>query len=71
MEGILINLLSNAVKFSGNKKQVAIRLKMSIENIILEVADKGIGIPEKELANIFDRFYRVKENSNSKRGEAV
>ena len=63
VEGILINLLSNAVKFSGNKKQVAIRLKMSIENIILEVADKGIGIPEKELANIFDRFYRVKENS--------
>jgi signal transduction histidine kinase len=33
------------------------------ENIILEVADKGIGIPEKELKNIFNRFYRVKGNS--------
>lgn len=64
MEGILINLLSNAVKFSGNTKQVAIRLKMSKENIILEVADKGIGIPKKELTNIFERFYRVKGNSD-------
>jgi signal transduction histidine kinase len=63
VEGILINLLSNAVKFSGNTKQVAVRLKMLKENIILEVADKGIGIPEKELKNIFNRFYRVKGNS--------
>ncbi len=63
VEGILINLLSNAIKFSGNTKQVAIRLKMSKVNIILEVADQGIGIPEKELKNIFDRFYRVKEKS--------
>ena len=37
---------------------------MSKENIILEVADKGIGIPENELTNIFDRFYRVKGNSD-------
>ena len=63
VEGIVINLLSNAIKFSGNTKQVAIGLKMSKENIILEVADKGIGIPEKELKNIFDRFYRVKGKS--------
>ena len=40
-----------------------VRLKQTPENVILEVIDKGIGIPQKELPNIFNRFYRVKGTS--------
>jgi len=64
VEGILINLLSNAIKFSSHRKQVVVRLSKTGKKIVLEVADKGIGIPEKELPNIFNRFYRVKGNSD-------
>ena len=64
VEGILINLFSNAIKFSDETKKIAISLKKTPETIVLEVADKGIGIPEKELKNIFNRFYRVKVNSD-------
>lgn len=63
VEGILINLFSNAIKFSYDKKEMKVRLKQTPETIILEVIDKGIGIPQKELPNIFNRFYRVKSST--------
>ncbi|MBT3383255.1 MAG: hypothetical protein HN410_06010, partial [Prolixibacteraceae bacterium] len=64
MEGILINLFSNAIKFSTNIKRVVIKIKNIHDGISLEVTDKGIGIPPKELSNIFNRFYRVKGTTN-------
>lgn len=64
IEGILINLFSNAIKFSNNKKRMMVRLKNTPEAIYLEVSDKGIGIAADELANIFNRFYRVKSSSD-------
>ena len=64
VEGILINLFSNAIKFSDKTKKLVVSLKKTPETIVLEVADKGIGIPDKELKNIFNRFYRVKVNSD-------
>ncbi len=64
VEGILINLFSNTIKFSTNIKRVVIKIKNIPDGISLEVADKGIGIPPKELSNIFNRFYRVKGTTN-------
>ena len=64
VEGILINLFSNAIKFSNNTKSVVVRLKYTLHAICLAVADKGIGIPADELSNIFNRFYRVKGNTD-------
>jgi signal transduction histidine kinase len=60
LEGILINLFSNVIKFSKETKKMALKLNKTPEGICLVVADKGIGIPTDELANIFNRFYRVK-----------
>ncbi|QGK74244.1 sensor histidine kinase KdpD [Flavobacterium sp. SLB02] len=63
---ILINLLDNAVKYGANK--IVTDLKITAGNFILSVKDNGKGIPVKEQASIFDKFYRVEKGNihNSK-----
>jgi len=56
----LINLLHNAVKFSSDNKEVDVNIRSDGENVIIEVKDKGIGIPQDELDKIFDKFYQGK-----------
>ncbi len=56
---IVYNLLDNAVKYNKDNGQVKVILKDEKENIILSVADTGVGIPQEEVGNIFLRFYRV------------
>ena len=52
------NILNNACKYSG-KQPVAVRLYPKEGNTILEIEDKGIGIPEDEIQLIFQAFYRA------------
>lgn len=55
---VLINLLSNAMKFSPKEKEVTVKLFRDNVNAVLQVADKGIGISQKEIPKIFERFYQ-------------
>lgn len=57
----LVNLLQNAVKYSGGEKFIRVRLYGDNKNnaAVLEVEDRGIGMDEKELKKIFNRFYRA------------
>jgi signal transduction histidine kinase len=57
---VLVNLLSNAMKFSPDRKEVSVRLFGRDKAAVLQVEDRGIGIPAKEIKKIFERFYRVK-----------
>jgi signal transduction histidine kinase/tetratricopeptide (TPR) repeat protein len=54
----LNNLLDNAVKFSAGRKKIEVILKKENANVIIEVKDKGIGIPADDLNKIFDKFYQ-------------
>jgi len=56
----MINLLDNAMKFSPDKKEIHVRLSADVKNVILEVEDKGIGIPPDEMDKIFEKFYQGK-----------
>lgn len=63
------NLFENANKFSGNKN-IKINLIYSSESIIIKIIDSGIGIPEKDLKNVFQTFFRS-ENARSFKGAGV
>ena len=56
----IINLFDNASKFSPDKKEIYVNLKSDAEDVIIEVKDKGIGIPHDEINKIFDKFYQGK-----------
>lgn len=61
MEQVLNNLLSNAIKYSPEAKEVILDIKnqVDLEKVTVTVTDFGIGIPEKDLEKVFDRYYRV------------
>lgn len=56
---MLENLLSNALKFTPHDGTVAVRLHQTPGDIVLDVADTGIGIAPDQLGRIFERFYQV------------
>ena len=63
------NLLENANKFSENKF-IKINFTNSPETICITISDTGIGIPKKDLKNVFQTFYRA-ENARSFSGSGV
>jgi signal transduction histidine kinase len=58
-EEVLHNLIGNAIKYSKEGGLVNIKLVDRAHKIRLEVADEGVGIPNKEMKQIFDEFYRA------------
>jgi signal transduction histidine kinase len=56
---VLENLLSNALKYASEPRETSVTLDGDTEDAILVVADRGHGIPPKELSRLFQRFYRV------------
>lgn len=59
----VINLLSNSIKYSYNRKEIYVGLSKNENSIYIEVGDKGVGIPEDQIDKIFNKFYRVENNS--------
>jgi signal transduction histidine kinase len=53
------NLLDNAIKYSPKQTTIAFDLKKDYNGIHLQVADEGAGVPDEEKSKIFQRFYRV------------
>ena len=61
---ILNNLLSNASKYSPMESKIDLKISQSQNNIILEITDKGIGIPKEEQSHLFSRFFRAENAVN-------
>ncbi len=59
IEEVLSNLIQNAIKYSPAGKIVLINIKDKQENVLIEVIDNGMGIPEYEIPYIFNEFYRA------------
>ena len=58
IEQALVNLLDNAVKYSGESRDITVRLRSAGNAAIIEVVDRGIGISKDDQRRIFERFFR-------------
>ncbi|MCB0774137.1 MAG: sensor histidine kinase, partial [Flavobacteriales bacterium] len=56
---ILFNLVDNAVKYSKDAPEIRISTRNQPGLVLVEVADKGIGMHKEDLRNIFERFFRI------------
>lgn len=59
VEEALSNLIDNAIKYSRENKSIAVKTFKKNQNMVIEVEDKGIGIPEADQKRIFEKFFRV------------
>jgi two-component system phosphate regulon sensor histidine kinase PhoR len=66
----LVNLLHNAIKFTPSGGKVEVSAYQKDNNIIFFVKDSGVGIPQKDLERIFERFYKS-DPSRSNRGTGL
>lgn len=71
IEQVLINLLDNAAKYSPKGSPVDLRVSQRKDRIVIEVTDQGHGIPQAELEQVFDMFYRVRAGDRQVAGTGL
>ncbi|VTS01410.1 sensor histidine kinase [Tuwongella immobilis] len=61
---VIHNLLDNAIRYSAEKTTISIVCTQFANEVQIQILDEGCGIPEHELRNVFDRFYRLESSRN-------
>jgi len=59
IQSMIMNLVNNAIRFTTEHGHVSISAQRQGQEVVIEIADTGMGIPKEALGKIFDRFYRV------------
>ena len=70
LKQVIVNLIDNAIKYTPEGGEVAIKVRASDHDAILEVADTGAGIPAEALPHVFERFYRADKARSRESGGA-
>jgi PAS domain S-box-containing protein len=69
---VFINLLDNAIKYSDSGDRVDVEIEEDVSWLTVRIRDTGVGIPEEDLNQLFDRFYRVdKDRSRATGGSGL
>jgi two-component system sensor histidine kinase KdpD len=60
----LVNILDNAFKYSTGDSPIDIKGRQVGQEVHIEIADRGVGIPPQDLSRVFDKFYRIQRPDN-------
>jgi signal transduction histidine kinase len=66
LEQAILNLLHNAMKYSGESRDIELRLQGNNGRAMIQVVDHGVGIDPKERRKIFEKFYRIPTRENQR-----
>jgi signal transduction histidine kinase len=64
LEQAILNLLTNAMKYSGESREIDIRLRSENGYAVVELTDRGMGIARQDLERLTEKFYRVPTSEN-------
>ena len=69
---VWINLIHNSIKFTPDEGTISVKLSCDDKNVVVTIADNGIGIPPDDLLHIFERFYKAdKSRDRSQAGNGL
>ncbi|WP_129044497.1 cell wall metabolism sensor histidine kinase WalK [Companilactobacillus metriopterae] len=68
MTQVIDNIINNAIKYSPDGGVITCRLLETNKHIIISISDEGLGIPRKDIKNVFERFYRVDKARSRQQG---
>ena len=68
IQQVMMNLVSNSIKYGKENGKTRVNFFDMHQNMLIEVADNGIGIEEEALGRLFERFYRVDKNRSREIG---
>ncbi|MBF6625229.1 cell wall metabolism sensor histidine kinase WalK [Tuanshanicoccus lijuaniae] len=59
MTQVIDNIMNNAIKYSPDGGEVVVKIEETENVVVLSIKDEGLGIPQKDIPHLFERFYRV------------
>jgi len=65
---VFTNIIKNAIAYNANEGSVTVRLVQEKQSCVVEVCDTGLGMNKREVAHVFDRFYRTEKSRSRKTG---
>jgi len=71
LKQLMLNLLNNAIKYNRPNGSVTLSASAQEKEFVLAVQDTGIGIPEKALSSLFQKFYRVQDAEGKPSGTGL
>ena len=70
MTQLVLNLVDNAIKYTPAGGSIVLSSKVEGAELLFEVSDTGIGVPEEDRERIFERFYRVDKARSREKGSS-
>jgi signal transduction histidine kinase len=71
LKTVFSNLIENAIKYSPENSKILITSEEAGNEVLIQVADQGRGIPREELTHVFDRFYRARNSRTNTAGNGL
>jgi two-component system sensor histidine kinase KdpD len=71
LDQVLFNLLDNAAKYSEPGTTIGVTARRRGQSVVIEIADEGVGIPDEDLAHIFEKSYRARSSASGRPGTGL